>query len=108
MKTRFIIPAMFVIGLATAPLMANPTIASDVNTEMKISQSEEKVKVDPAYLPVPVKEAIKEDETLKALKISEAWKVSGKDDPSHFVIKFDNQGEELVKKYTALGEVIED
>ena len=107
MKTRFIIPAMFVIGMATAPLMANSTIASSLITEMKVSQESEKVKVDPADLPVPVKEAIEKDTALKALKISEAWKVSD-DAASHFVIKFDNEGQELVKKYTALGEVIED
>lgn len=108
MKTRFIIPAMFVIGMATAPLMANSTTASSLITEMKVSQESEKVKVDPADLPVPVKEAIEKDVALKALKISEAWKVSGEDAASHFVIKFDNEGQELVKKYTALGEVIED
>jgi hypothetical protein len=107
MKTRFIIPAMFVIGMATAPLMANSTTASSLITEMKVSQESEKVKVDPADLPVPVKEAIEKDTALKALKISEAWKVSD-DAASHFVIKFDNEGQELVKKYTALGEVIED
>ncbi|WP_113925510.1 hypothetical protein [Cognataquiflexum aquatile] len=107
MKTRFIIPAMFVIGMATAPLMANSTTASSLITEMKVSQESEKVKVDPADLPVPVKEAIEKDIALKALKISEAWKVSD-DAASHFVIKFDNEGQELVKKYTALGEVIED
>jgi len=108
MKTRFIIPAMFAIGLTTAPLMANPTINTDVNSEMSMSQEQEKVKVDPANLPALVKEAIEKDEALKALKISEAWQVSGENVPNHFVIKFDNAGEELIKKYTALGEVIED
>lgn len=108
MKTRFIIPAMFVIGMATAPLMANATNASGVITEMKVFQESEKVKVDPADLPVPVKAAIEKDAALKALKISEAWKVRGENAAGHFVIKFENAGQELVKKYTALGEVIED
>lgn len=108
MKTQFIIPAMLVFGLTTAPLMANPTTISDVKFEILSAQEQEKTKIDPADLPVLVKEAIEKDEALKPLKISEAWQVTGENAPSHFVIKFDNGGEELVKKYTALGEVIED
>lgn len=108
MKTRLIYPAMFIIGLATAPLMAKSIIPTGFFNQIEMIKSQDKVKIDPANLPVPVKEGIIKDEELKALKIMEAWKVSGEKTPSHFVIKFDNKGEELVKKYTALGDEIED
>ncbi|MCL6258340.1 hypothetical protein M3O96_04530 [Aquiflexum sp. TKW24L] len=107
MKTRFIIPAMFILGLGTAPLMGYATISTESPSEIKFFQEKEKVKVDPANLPVPVKEAILKDETLKPLKISEAWQVITEDEIDHFVIKFEDGGEELIKKYTALGEEIE-
>jgi hypothetical protein len=96
------------MGLATSPLMAKTISNSDFNSGISIAQEKEKVKVDPANLPGPVKNSIERDETLKTLKISEAWHVSGENGPKHFLIKFENGGEELVKKYTSLGEEIED
>lgn len=108
MKTRFIYPAMFILGLATAPLMATAIIPTEFSHQIEMIQNREKVKIDPANLPVPVKEGIIRDEELKALKIMEAWKVSIENIPTHYVIKFDKEGEELVKKYTALGDEIED
>jgi hypothetical protein len=109
MKTQSFIVAMLFLGLTTFPISYNASNAMSKNHGVIVSQLEEKVKVDPADLPVPVKEAIEKDEKLRRMKISEAWKSLSEDEPKYFIIKFDRTGEEdVVRKYTSLGEEIED
>lgn len=103
MKTRFIFPALMVFALAASPIMVN---AQTQETEKKEMTNQDKVKLDPEQLPEAVKMAIAANETIADLIITEAWQITDEKGATHFKIKFDNAGEELVKKFDINGKEI--
>ena len=103
MKTRFIFPALMVFALAASPIMVN---AQTQETEKKEMTKQDKVKLDPEQLPEAVKMSISANETIADLTITEAWQITDEKGATHFKIKFDNAGEEMVKKFDIKGKEI--
>ncbi len=106
MKTKLIIPALLAFGFCSAPLFAQSEEASVTSTELALIQDKVKVEVD--RLPEQIKESIANDDRVGALQVTEAWQVTDEDGSMHYLIKFDDAGEEVEKKYNAQGEEIED
>ncbi|EOZ96964.1 hypothetical protein A33Q_1882 [Indibacter alkaliphilus LW1] len=103
MKTKLIIPGIFVLGLAAAPMVTIAT-PNNVNAiEISFTQEKEKVKIEKDRLPEPVKEAIKKDGKTKDASIKEAWQMMGEDGKIYYAVKFDHEGKEMSKKYDANG-----
>ncbi|MBW3469655.1 hypothetical protein [Arthrospiribacter ruber] len=103
MKTKLIIPGIFVLGLAAAPMV---TIATPNNVdaiEISFTQEKEKVKIEKDRLPEPVKEAVKRDKKGKDSDVKEAWQMMGEDGKMYYAVKFDHEGKEVSKKYDAAG-----
>ncbi|MFD2034711.1 hypothetical protein ACFSKL_07925 [Belliella marina] len=105
MKTQFIIPALLFLGMASAPVFATSTVSETEAVQIMI-QEQEKVKVDPENLPELVKETIAQNPETASLTISEAWQQTSEEGAIYYKVKFDNAGEELVKKYDADGKEI--
>lgn len=101
MKTKMIIPALFVVGLCGAPLMAPASSAHSANVEFV--QDADKVRVEKDRLPESVKEAIKKDKKSSEAEFTEAWQMRGEDGKVYYSIKFNHNGEEFSKKYDAEG-----
>ncbi|WP_373524292.1 hypothetical protein [Aquiflexum sp.] len=105
MKTKIMIPAMFAFSMAFAPFVANSSITNFTNSELV---EDEKTQLDLQELPEVLKNAVAVDETAAALTITEAWHIKKDDGTVYYKVKFDNNGEELVKKYDAEGNIIKD
>jgi hypothetical protein len=105
MKTRFIFPALLVFTLAASPMMVNAQIQE---IEKMVMMKQDKVKLDPEQLPSAVKTSIAADETIADLTITEAWQITDEKGETHFKIKFDNLGKELVKKFDINGKEIKE
>lgn len=105
MKTKSIIPALLVIALASSPILMHAQPMVNTNTQRK---AQEKVKLDPELLPEAVKKSIASDEMIADLTITEAWQITDEKGSTHFKIKFDDAGVELVKKYDLNGKEIKD
>jgi hypothetical protein len=108
MKTKLIIPGIFILGLATAPMlsMANPFDVPAV--EISFAQDTDKVKVEKENLPELVKETIKKDKKTSEAEFKEAWQMRGEDGKVYYAVKFDHNGTEISKKYDATGKEKED
>ncbi len=110
MKTKFLIPALLVMGMSATPLLssdANAQVQETQRQETQMGQQEDKVQIDPMQLPEPVKETIQSNTEVADLDISEAWQVMKEDGTPYFKVSFDNAGEEVVKKYDAEGKEID-
>ncbi|TVP48103.1 MAG: hypothetical protein EA341_11490 [Mongoliibacter sp.] len=103
MKTKLIIPGIFILGLATAPLAVNAASVEPIAFETSFTQEKEKVKIEEARLPQPVKDAIKKDKKTNEADVKEAWQMMGDDGKVYYAIKFDHNGTEMSKKYDAAG-----
>lgn len=107
MKKQILLPAIIALGLTVSPLLASQNILQSIeNPEM--FEDQEKLKLDPNHLPDGVKTAIQNNNATKDLKILEAWQIIEENGKSHYKIKFDNGGNELVKKYDQDGREIKD
>jgi hemolysin activation/secretion protein len=113
MKTNFLMPALLVMGMSAAPLfsadaLAQQTERQEIQTQtMQSQQEEEAIQIDPMQLPQPVKDSIQNNSEIATLDISEAWQVVKDDGTPYFKVKFDNGGEEMVKKFDADGKEID-
>jgi hypothetical protein len=107
MKTNLIIPAVFVIGLAFAPVAMSNT-NDPGTTEISFIQDSEKTKIDKENLPEAVKETLKNDETTRDAEVKEAWQVRGDDGKMFYAIKFDHNGTEISKKYDTTGKEVKE
>lgn len=105
MKTKLMIPAMFAFSMAFAPFVANSSTTNFTNSELV---EDEKTQLDLQELPEVLKNAIAVDGTAADLTITEAWHIKKDDGTVYYKVKFDNAGEELVKKYDSEGKLIED
>ncbi|WP_373493230.1 hypothetical protein [Aquiflexum sp.] len=105
MKTKIMIPAMFACALAFSPFVANSTVSNFNNSEMV---EDEKTQLDIQELPEVLKNAIAIDETAAVLTINEAWHIKKDDGTVYYKVKFDHNGEELVRKYDSEGNIIKD
>ncbi|MDN3690102.1 hypothetical protein [Cyclobacterium jeungdonense] len=97
------------LSLAVVSLLAITGINAQTLQNEGTDLVQETTKIDPETLPEKVKETIQNDETVKDLTISEAHQVM-KDGEVVYKIKFagTNPGEELTKKYDAMGKELED
>ncbi|MCH7403407.1 hypothetical protein ACFOUP_14805 [Belliella kenyensis] len=100
MKNHMMIAAMFAFGVATTPMLGNATTLDKV--EVTINTQDDKTKIEPENLPAAVKKTIKEDAMVSELAIKEAWE-GMKESKKYYVVKFDNGGEGIDKKYDAEG-----
>jgi len=103
MKTKLIIPGIFILGLATAPMVAIANSPDVIAIESSFTQEKEKVKIEKERLPEPVKEAIKKDKKTSEAELKEAWQMMGDDGKMYYTVKFEHNGEEMSKKYDATG-----
>jgi hypothetical protein len=99
MKTKFLIPALLIMGMTTAPMMVS---AESVKAPMMLQQ-QDSVKIQENQLPQQVRSAISDDQELSGMTISEAWR-STKDGETYYKVKFDKAGgEAVVKKFDSEG-----
>jgi hypothetical protein len=105
MKKIILMSAMMVAGAA----FVSPTIADVISDTTGIAIQEEKTQIKPDELPTPVKLTIAGDDTLKELKLAEAWQVKKVDGIVHFKVAFENGTEDLLwKTYDAEGNEIKE
>lgn len=105
MKKIILMSAMMVAGAA----FVTPTIADVISDTTGIAIQEEKTQIKPDELPTPVKLTIAGDDTLKELKLAEAWQVKKVDGIIHFKVAFENGTEDLLwKTYDAEGNEIKE
>ncbi|PRY87415.1 hypothetical protein [Mongoliibacter ruber] len=109
MKTKLFLPGILVLGLAAAPMVAisSPVNATAIETsfdqERQEKQDKDKVKIEKDKLPQRVQDAIKNDRQTGEATIKEAWQMTGDDGQVYYAIKFDHNGNEMSKKYDAMG-----
>lgn len=106
MKTKLFLPGIFILGLATAPLIAisNPMNATATETSFtQEKQEKDKVKIEKDKLPQRVQDALKNDREIGEAEIKEIWQMTGEDGKVYYAIKFDHNGNEMSKKYDAMG-----
>ena len=107
MKTKLIIPAVIVMGLAFSPMAAMSNTIEPV-TEVNFIQDTEKTKIEKENLPETLKETIKKDEKTRDAEVKEAWQMTGEDGKMYYAVKFDHNGTEISKKYDATGKEVKD
>ncbi|MEX0883673.1 MAG: hypothetical protein WDZ72_09390 [Cyclobacteriaceae bacterium] len=98
------------LSLAVMGCLAYTTAtAQEAATPNLETVDQETTKIDPENLPEKVKEAIQNDENTKDIQIAEAHQKM-KDNQVYYVVKFekDATGNELKKKFNAMGEEVED
>jgi hypothetical protein len=105
MKTKIMIPAMFACALAFSPFVANSSVTNFDKIEMV---EDEKTQLDVEKLPEVLSNAIAKNPAIASLKINEAWHIKKDDGTVYYKVKFDQGGEELVKKFDENGNPIED
>ncbi len=105
MKKSILMSALLLGGLAiTSPKIS----ATPLPTSYEQSQ-QENVKIDADQLPEAVKNSISADESVAALSIAEAWKMTAPESKLHFKVIFDNGTEEkLSKTYDEAGNEIKE
>ncbi|MFD2202478.1 hypothetical protein [Shivajiella indica] len=106
MKKQLLITAIFMLGLFVSPLMSMPI--PSLKESLDFINDQEKVQLDPNHLPEKVKNTIENNEEIKDLPITQAWQIIEEDGTSHFKVKFDIGGEELIKIYDPEGKEIID
>jgi hypothetical protein len=105
MKTKLMIPAMFACALVFSPFVANSSVTNFDAIEMV---EDEKTQLDVKKLPEVLSNAIAKDAAIANLKVNEAWHIKKDDGTVYYKVKFDQGGEELVKKFDENGNPIED
>ncbi|MBN7816960.1 hypothetical protein [Algoriphagus pacificus] len=105
MKMTLLMSAMLFGGVA----MATPQITLENPHSESILFQQEKVKIEAESLPDAVKTTIGNDETVKSLKIAEAFQITQLDGTFHYEVVFDDGTEEkLTKKYDQEGNEIKE
>ncbi|GGF20526.1 hypothetical protein GCM10011339_05700 [Echinicola rosea] len=92
--------AMMYFGTVTTPSL-------NLHAQTSIHQ-DNRVEIVPEDLPLKVKEAILDDEELKTMPITKAFKVTDMDGSVTYEAHFGMEEETIVKKYDEEGEEIED
>ena len=99
MKTKFLIPALLIMGMTTTPMM----VSAETVKEPVMLQQQDSVKIQENQLPQQIKSTISDDQELSGMTISEAWR-STKDGETYYKIKFEKAGgEAVVKKFDSEG-----
>lgn len=105
MKKQLFIGMIFAAGLIASPVFGQEMALTQTKVQI---QEQEKTKLAPEDLPNPIKAAIMNDEGLKGLQIKEAWHIVDQSGEAHYKLIFDQNGNDLVKKYKADGTEIAD
>jgi len=104
MKRSLVLSTFLLAGLA---FMASLVALANGSSLYTIIQ-EEKVKIQPDDLPVPVKLTITKDPTVAALPIAEAYKVPQTDGTAYYEVTFESGSEQkITKKYDKDGNELE-
>jgi len=104
MKKLMLVIAMGSFGFANVQATTSPLSYTSVEQ----AYQDDKVEINEADLPQPVKDAIQNDFEVKGLEISKAYQVT-KENKLYYKIKFSGgtPGEEITRKYDATGEEVE-
>jgi len=122
MKTKFIIPALIAFSMTAAPAISFGQGTSNQGTttqgttqqgtttqgtsnqgttrgtqnmqNQRGAENENKVRIEPNSLPMPIRQKIASDNEFGARSISEAWMIHKEDGEVYYRVKFDGDGDD--------------